>query len=68
MENSFSRRKAIKTLTRGAAVAAGGAMLPFSAAAENIQAVHRKGNINHSVCQWCYDKMPLEDLCRESKK
>jgi hydroxypyruvate isomerase len=22
-----------------------------------------KGNINHSVCQWCYGSVPLEELC-----
>jgi len=22
-----------------------------------------KGNINHSVCRWCYGKIPLEKLC-----
>ena len=23
-----------------------------------------KGRVNHSVCKWCYDKIPLEDLCK----
>jgi hydroxypyruvate isomerase len=26
-----------------------------------------KGNINHSVCRWCFNKMSLEELCREAK-
>ena len=26
-----------------------------------------KGRINHSVCKWCYPKVPLEDLCVASK-
>jgi hydroxypyruvate isomerase len=26
-----------------------------------------KGNINHSVCQWCYNDIPLEKLCEASK-
>jgi hydroxypyruvate isomerase len=26
-----------------------------------------KGRINHSVCRWCYDKIPLEDLCKAAK-
>lgn len=25
-----------------------------------------KGNINHSVCRWCYDDMPIELLCEKS--
>jgi len=27
-----------------------------------------KGKINHSVCKWCYPKVPLEELCRASKE
>ncbi|WP_234735758.1 hydroxypyruvate isomerase family protein [Tellurirhabdus bombi] len=27
-----------------------------------------KGNINHSVCQWCYSKIPFEDLCKNAKE
>ncbi len=27
-----------------------------------------KGNINHSVCRWCYDKVPFEDLCKAAKE
>ncbi|CCH02288.1 Xylose isomerase domain protein TIM barrel [Fibrella aestuarina BUZ 2] len=26
-----------------------------------------KGNINHSVCRWCYSKISLEDLCKAAK-
>ena len=26
-----------------------------------------KGRINHSVCQWCYEKIPLMDLARAGK-
>lgn len=25
-----------------------------------------KGNINHSVCRWCYGKISLDDLCKAS--
>ncbi|MBM3737728.1 MAG: TIM barrel protein [Acidobacteria bacterium] len=27
-----------------------------------------KGRIHHSVCKWCYAKVPLEDLCIAGKK
>jgi len=27
-----------------------------------------KGNINHSACRWCYDKIELEDLCVAGKE
>ncbi len=26
------------------------------------------GRIKQSVCQWCYDKIPLDDLCKAAKK
>ncbi len=28
----------------------------------------RKGRINHSVCQWCFNPMPLEELARNAAK
>ena len=27
-----------------------------------------KGNINHSVCRWCYDGLSLDELCTEAIK
>jgi len=27
-----------------------------------------KGNINHSVCKWCYSKIPLEEFCKSAKE
>ena len=27
-----------------------------------------KGRINHSVCKWCYDKIPLEEFCAAAKQ
>ena len=27
-----------------------------------------KGSINHSVCKWCYPKIPLDDLCIAGKE
>lgn len=27
-----------------------------------------KGRIHHSVCRWCYDKIPLDDFCRAVKE
>ncbi len=31
------------------------------------QAAPMKGNIQHSVCKWCYPKITLEDLCKAAK-
>src|SRR5215472_2708730 len=30
--------------------------------------VKMKNRIHHSVCRWCYDKIPLDDLCRAVKE
>ncbi len=27
-----------------------------------------KGNVNHSVCRWCYSKIEFEDLCKAAKE
>jgi hydroxypyruvate isomerase len=37
--------------------------------AENPDGNHKlKGNINHSVCQWTYNFLPLEELCQVVRK
>ena len=27
-----------------------------------------KGHVNHSVCKWCYNKIPLDDFCKSVKE
>ena len=38
--------------------------------ASRMQAANEKfnGNLKHSVCKWCYGKVPLEDLCKQAKE
>jgi hydroxypyruvate isomerase len=50
----FSRRSALK----GAGIAAAGAVL----GGEAFAAEPNKGNINQSICRWCYGKIKLKDL------
>lgn len=38
---------------------------PLNAAEPDSQL---KGNINHSVCRWCYNKIPLDDLCKAARR
>ena len=72
MPNQPSRRKAIKNIVAGAAaVSATGLLSSLKASAEEpekIQQLKLKGTINHSVCRWCYDSIPLEELCVGVKK
>jgi hypothetical protein len=55
----MSRRSALRS---AAALAAAGSL----ARAESPAAT-RKGRVNHAVCRWCYNKIPLEELCRAAK-
>lgn len=56
------RRNAIKNIIAGsAALAAGSAVLPAFAAEKKSTML--KGNINHSVCRWCYSSLTLDELC-----
>jgi len=41
---------------------------PLSQADSNPQHLPLKGNINHSVCRWCYKELELDVLCAEGKK
>src|SRR5215831_1120939 len=60
----MNRKQAIKTI---AATAFGSATLPQFAKSMNALPDNLKGNINHSVCQWCYNDIPLEKLCEAAK-
>jgi hydroxypyruvate isomerase len=67
MSQDKSRRRAIKNLMMGSVAV--GALSPFSAEAAVPQKnTPLKGNINHAVCRWCYNSIPLEDLCRSAKE
>ena len=35
---------------------------------KTIKSAKLKGNINHSVCRWCFDKIKLDDLCVPARK
>jgi hydroxypyruvate isomerase len=69
MPNNQSRRNAIKNIVAGTAALGTVAMLPLACqAAQSKKTFALKGNINHSVCQWTYDFLPLEDLCKTVKQ
>ena len=58
----MSRREAL-TLTGAAAASALGTA---RAAAQAGGRVVKNGRLRQSVCRWCYNKIPLEDFCREA--
>ena len=66
MPDNQNRRNAIKSMLIGGSVALGStSILSSFNTAENSKENNftLKGNINHSVCQWCYGSVPLEELC-----
>ncbi|MBO2011254.1 hydroxypyruvate isomerase family protein [Hymenobacter negativus] len=68
MPSPTNRRTALKNmLASTAAVGAAGALSAFLPAETPMEQVALKGNINHSVCRWCYQDIPLEQLCAAAK-
>ena len=64
-----NRREALKKIAAGTAAATVAPFLgSFAAEETNTKKLKLKGNINHSVCQWTYNFIPLEELCVEVKK
>jgi hydroxypyruvate isomerase len=62
-----SRRKALKNIAAGSGAVAAFSLSHRVEAAESILTADLKGRVNHSVCRWCYNSIPLEDLCQAAK-
>jgi hydroxypyruvate isomerase len=62
-----SRRKALKNMVAASTAMAGLAVSHRISAAETALAKDIAGKVNHSVCRWCYNDIPLEDLCKAAK-
>jgi hydroxypyruvate isomerase len=63
-----SRRSSMKKILATTATAAGAAMSFRLEAADQVAGHQLHGRINHSVCRWCYNEIPLEELCKAAKK
>ncbi|HEX7906318.1 MAG TPA: TIM barrel protein [Chitinophagaceae bacterium] len=70
MSQQQSRRDVLKKLAAGSLAATALTSLNSFATADTMdeEAYKLKGNINHSVCQWTYNFLSLEELCVEVKK
>lgn len=66
MRSPQNRRSAIKNILAGTgAVAAAGTLSAFKTVPKtNIEPEKLKGNINHSVCRWCFQNIDLDTLCK----
>ena len=68
------RRNALRTLT-GTALALPAVTQSFASTMHESESdapyaamAPLKGNINHSVCKWCYNKIPLDEFCKSAKE
>ena len=69
MNSKMSRRSAFRAITGGAVALAAVSGLPRRLRAADAAAGPKlKGRIHHSVCRWCYNKIPLDDLCKAAKE
>lgn len=67
MEQKNSRRDALKSLAI-AGVALGTPITLQGFTSKENKTLALKGNVNHSVCRWCFDSIDLDTLCIEAKK
>ncbi|MBV7528652.1 hydroxypyruvate isomerase family protein [Chitinophaga sp. sic0106] len=69
MPQHNSRRDMIKKV---ATMAVASTIIPSLAnrvsAHENVMEEKLKGKINHSVCQWCYNDISLDELCQAANQ
>jgi hydroxypyruvate isomerase len=69
MNPRSSRRKLLKNMLAGSAVLATGSQLvsSYMPLPDSASATTLKGNVNHSVCRWCYDSIPWDEFCQGVK-
>jgi hydroxypyruvate isomerase len=69
MNQSITRRSALgKIAGSAAALTVASSLSTRLAAADAAAGSQLKYRINHSVCKWCYGKIPLDEFCRASKE
>ena len=64
----MNRRQIIKSIAVGTAGIAITKNVAASMTTEDTDMYKLKGNINHSVCRWTYNFLPLEELCTAANK
>jgi len=64
----MNRREIIKSIAVGTAGIAISKNVAASMVQEETEMYTLKGNINHSVCRWTYNFLPLDELCVVANK
>src|SRR5688572_30964563 len=69
LNTTLPRRTAIKSLAAASfSTLIGESIHARISATEKAIDDKLKGRVNHSVCRWCYQDIPLEDLCKSANK
>ncbi|WP_316804978.1 hydroxypyruvate isomerase family protein [Pedobacter nototheniae] len=70
MKSNLNRRTALKSILAGtAAISVSSGFSALAMDQQDIKSTAKlKGNINHSVCQWCFSSLDIDTLCAEAKK
>jgi len=69
MNQRITRRSSLRSLAASAATLTAASALPERlGAAESATGTPRKGRIHHSVCKWCYGKIPLDEFCKAARE
>lgn len=73
MSSKYNRREVLKTLALGSgAIGMGGILTSFSACVDSAEvksaSILENNNINHSVCRWCFQDIPLDEFAAECAK
>ena len=63
----INRRTAFKHIIAGSAAVISTRVLSSFNSPEKEKTVRLKGNVNHSVCRWTYNKLSVEELCKVTK-
>ncbi len=61
-----NRRSALKSLVTGGVALTTGQFL-LGKTEESDKPFQLKGNVNHSVCRWCFPTLSVEELCTAAK-
>jgi hydroxypyruvate isomerase len=67
MTKQHSRRRAIKSIVLGSVAVSAFSSFSKEKCSSTDKSAKLKGNINHSVCRWCYQSIPLDEFCKSAK-